>query len=40
MIEGVNVEDAGTVRRAIEAVNPDVVINAVGIIKQLPSPAM
>jgi dTDP-4-dehydrorhamnose reductase len=37
MIGGINVEDAGAVRRAIEAVNPDVVINAVGIIKQLPS---
>jgi dTDP-4-dehydrorhamnose reductase len=37
MIEGIDVEDACAVRNAIEAVNPDVVINAVGIIKQLPS---
>lgn len=36
-IGGVAVEDAGSVRAAIEQVRPDVVINAVGVIKQLPS---
>ena len=30
------IEDAAAVRRALETVRPDVVINAVGIIKQLP----
>lgn len=34
-IEAVNVEDAKAVRDAITTVSPDVVINAVGIIKQL-----
>lgn len=37
IIETVVVDDVDSVRRAIEAVRPDVVINAVGIIKQLPS---
>lgn len=36
-IEAVDVENAKAVRDAIEAAAPDVVINAVGIIKQLPS---
>ncbi len=35
-IEMVEVTDIGSVRRAIETAKPDVVINAVGIIKQLP----
>jgi len=33
---GVFIEDAAAVRRSLETVRPDVVINAVGIIKQLP----
>ena len=33
---GVAAEDEGSVRRAIETTSPDVVINAIGIIKQLP----
>lgn len=36
-LEGINVNDTAAVRAAIESVRPDVVINAVGIIKQLPS---
>jgi len=36
-IETVNVENETDLRRAIETSDPDVVINAVGIIKQLPS---
>jgi dTDP-4-dehydrorhamnose reductase len=36
-IESVDVADTGAVCRAIEDVKPDVVINAVGIIKQLPA---
>lgn len=35
--EDVKVEDEGLVRRTIERIKPDVVINAIGIIKQLPS---
>ncbi|HSU26036.1 MAG TPA: SDR family oxidoreductase [Pyrinomonadaceae bacterium] len=35
--EAVNVEDEGLVRQTIDRIRPDVVINAVGIIKQLPS---
>ena len=34
---GVQVEDDASLRRAISTANPDVVINAIGIIKQLPS---
>lgn len=37
IIEAVEVESGNSVRKAIEAARPDVVINAVGIIKQLPS---
>lgn len=33
---GVSVEDHDSIRRAIETIKPDVVINAIGIIKQLP----
>src|SRR5690606_19630429 len=36
-IENVDVTDASAVERSIEASRPDVVINAAGIIKQLPS---
>jgi dTDP-4-dehydrorhamnose reductase len=36
LITGVTVEDPQSIRRAIETVSPDVVINAIGIIKQLP----
>ena len=36
LIFGVTVEDVESVRAAIEKVRPDVVINAIGIIKQLP----
>lgn len=36
IITGVRAEKPDTLRRAIEQVKPDVVINAVGIIKQLP----
>lgn len=36
-IENVDVTDPGSARRVIEDAKPDVVINAVGIIKQLPS---
>src|SRR6478672_2583567 len=35
--EDVEVEDECLVRRTIERIKPDVVINAIGIIKQLPS---
>ena len=35
-ITGVAAEDEASVRRAIETARPDVVINAIGIIKQLP----
>lgn len=36
LIPGVTVEDADSVRRAVVESKPDVVINAIGIIKQLP----
>ncbi|MEJ7846703.1 MAG: SDR family oxidoreductase [Pyrinomonadaceae bacterium] len=36
-IRGVKAEDNASVRRAISTANPDIVINAIGIIKQLPS---
>lgn len=36
-IEHIGVDDVETVRRAIEIARPDVVVNAVGVIKQLPS---
>lgn len=36
-IENVNVEDSESLRRAIEQARPDAVINAVGVIKQLPT---
>src|SRR6266404_4794438 len=36
-IESVDVTDIDSVRSAVETANPDVVINAVGVIKQLPS---
>jgi dTDP-4-dehydrorhamnose reductase len=36
LISGVTAEDVESVRAAIEKVRPDVVINAIGIIKQLP----
>lgn len=36
-IDGVDVTEISTVRSAIERTEPDVVINAVGVIKQLPS---
>ncbi len=36
-IDGLNIEDIGKIQRAIEAAAPDVVINAAGIIKQLPN---
>lgn len=35
--DGVDVRDAGSVRMVVEAVRPDVIFNAVGIIKQLPN---
>jgi dTDP-4-dehydrorhamnose reductase len=35
-IENVDVKKIGTVRRAIDQARPDVIINAVGVIKQLP----
>lgn len=37
VIEGVDAADPETARRSIESVRPDTVINAVGIIKQLPT---
>ena len=37
MIENVNGADPGMVRHAIETVRPDCVINAVGVIKQVPA---
>lgn len=37
IVGSVDVEDIGSVRRALEIAKPQVVINAVGIIKQLPS---
>jgi dTDP-4-dehydrorhamnose reductase len=37
IIDSVEVEDVDSVRRALEIAKPEVVINAVGIIKQLPS---
>lgn len=37
MLGGVNVFDFDTVMRAVAAVRPDVVVNAIGIIKQLPT---
>jgi dTDP-4-dehydrorhamnose reductase len=36
IIPGISIEDDAAVRRAIETAKPDVVVNAVGIIKQLP----
>lgn len=36
-IENIDVRDPESVRRVIETVKPDVVVNAVGIIKQVPS---
>ncbi len=36
IIADVSVEDPNSIRRAIEKIKPDVVINAIGIIKQLP----
>ncbi|HUR98721.1 MAG TPA: SDR family oxidoreductase [Pyrinomonadaceae bacterium] len=36
LIRGVSVEDPGSIRRAIVETTPDVVVNAIGIIKQLP----
>lgn len=36
-VENVDVADTKAVRRVVETIDPDVVINAVGIIKQLPS---
>lgn len=36
VVHGVSVEDEGAVRKALEKIRPEVVINAVGIIKQLP----
>jgi dTDP-4-dehydrorhamnose reductase len=36
-VPGVDVQDFGSVSRALDAVAPDAVINCVGIIKQLPS---
>ncbi len=35
--DGVDVRDEGSVRMVVEAVRPDVIFNAVGIIKQLPN---
>lgn len=37
ILGGVDASDFGTVVRAIETVQPDVVVNAIGIVKQLPS---
>ncbi|HEX6280040.1 MAG TPA: SDR family oxidoreductase [Pyrinomonadaceae bacterium] len=37
VIDGVSAEDFQTVERAIRIIEPDVVVNAIGIIKQLPS---
>ena len=37
LYDGVDVEDAAEIERVISSVRPDAVINAVGIIKQLPS---
>ena len=36
LIEGVTVEDPDSIRGALESVRPDLVVNAIGIIKQLP----
>ncbi len=36
-IENVNVTNAGDIEKIIEAIKPEIIINAVGIIKQLPS---
>ena len=36
IIENVSVEDLSSIRRAIETAKPEVVINAIGMIKQLP----
>ena len=36
-VEKVDVADFEAVRRAIDTVRPDVVINAVGVVKQLPN---
>ena len=36
-IPGVDISDTGSVKAAIKKVKPDVVINAVGVIKQLPT---
>ncbi|MGE5189531.1 MAG: dTDP-4-dehydrorhamnose reductase family protein [Gemmatimonadota bacterium] len=33
---GVNAEEIGSVRRAIDEASPDVVVNAIGVVKQLP----
>src|SRR5690348_2175099 len=35
-VTGVSADDEASVRRAIQITRPDVVINAIGIIKQLP----
>lgn len=37
IIENVEVENAERINKAVEAANPDVIINAVGLVKQLPS---
>ncbi len=37
ILEKVSAEDISTIEKAFETVKPDVVINAIGIIKQLPS---
>jgi dTDP-4-dehydrorhamnose reductase len=36
ILTGVSVDDPDSIRQAIETIKPDVVINAIGIIKQLP----
>src|SRR5258708_4312973 len=36
-IENIDAQDFSTIKNAIEIVKPDVVVNAIGIIKQLPS---
>lgn len=36
LLSAISVEDPESIRRAVETIKPDVVINAIGIIKQLP----
>ena len=36
-VEGIDIENVYSIRKAIDRSQPDVVINAIGIVKQLPS---